>query len=248
MHRFFLPQADFTKETVTLTDKKELHHLKNVLRLKAKDQIAVFNNEGREATGAITDLNADSVTIRLDKIKVMEPKTVSLVLACAIPKKAKFETILEKCTELGVDEIIPLKTQRTEVTLHAERHEKKLKRYQTVVINAAKQSQRSTIPTIHPVTNFLDALQRFITEETLALIPCLFGERKSIFDALAQRQKPYKKILFFIGPEGDFTLQEIEEAAKKGCVPVSLGNQVLKVDTAAISVVAFANLFLSHAE
>ena len=122
------------------------------------------------------------------------------------------------------------------------KEKKKALRYQTVAINASKQSKRTIIPIIHPITKFSDVLKS-IDKNVAAFIPCLLGKRKKLCDVF-KTNSTYKKIVFFIGPEGDFTPQEIESALSAGCITVSLGDTVLKVDTAAISVIAFAN-FLS---
>lgn len=243
MHRFFCPDADFTAGTAEITDKKELHHLKNVLRLKEGGKVVIFDGKGKEAEGTITSIKQDRVQLSLKNIRGESAKRLSVILACAIPKKAKFETIIEKCTELGVDEIVPLKTQRSEVHLTGERAVSKSARYQTVAVNAAKQCARKTVPKIHPITNFENAILGFANKETACFIPCLPGQRQSLNSAMGNMEQKYRRFLFLIGPEGDFTEGEINLATAHGCVPVSLGETVLKVDTAAIAVVAMARFF-----
>ncbi len=242
MHRFFYPKIDPRQLYLTLSDSREIHHLKNVLRLKPHDTVMLFNGEGKEAIGIIQSIKSHAVDIRIQDVKISDiRKKIFLTLACAIPKNAKFEWIIEKATELGVDEIIPLQTQRSEVRLNTERADKKNTRYKTIALNAAKQCQRTILPVIKNICPFSTALKT-IDEKTLALIPHLSGERGTLREVL-QQIKNYKRILFFIGPEGDFTPEEINQATKAGCIPISLGETVLKVDTAAISVIAFARLF-----
>ena len=247
MKRFFINETALDQEIIPLTNSKEIHHLKNVLRLKPKQQICLFNNQGQEIVGTITAITKDHIEIRRDYIvPVKNERLIDLVLACALPKRAKFEFIIEKCTELGVDEIIPLKTERTEVFLNNERAVKKKDRYQTVAVNAAKQSGRPRVPKIHLVCCMSDVLKSF-DQNTLMLIACLSGA-KNIFTVLeGQDFKKIKRIVFFIGPEGDFTKEEISLAQQLGCFGVSLGSTVLKVDTAAISTISCANLYLNHA-
>ena len=247
MHRFFLNQTSFEQETIPLSDPKEIHHLKNVLRLKPKQQIQIFNAQGQEIVGTIITITQNHIEIRRDyTIPPKKEKPVDLVLACALPKRAKFEFIIEKCTELGIDEIIPLKTARTEIILNNERAQKKKDRYTTVALNAAKQSGRGKLPKIHPVSSMTEALKIF-RENTLMLIACLSGG-KNIFTVLAgQNFEDIQRIVFFIGPEGDFTKEEINLSLEMGCLKVSLGSTVLKVDTAAISIVSCANFYLNHA-
>ncbi len=170
-----------------------------------------------------------------------------IVLACAIPEKSKFEWIIEKATELGVDEIVPLKTKRTEMELKGDRLRRTIARYQDVAVNAAKRSQRPRAPVIHPVTDFTSTL-KFFAKETAVFIPSLpggegeGGERKNILEAFKDVPSP-SRVAFLIGPEGDFMPREYDLARSRGCIPVSLGKTVLKVETAALVVVACAQLW-----
>ena len=244
MHRTYIPSADFQSSNIQINDPKEFHHLKNVLRLKPGDAVQIFNGCGEEADAVIETIAAKqmNVSIRCVRKTAVDSKSIRLILACAIPKKAKFEFIIEKCTELGVDEIIPLQTARTEVVLTEDRAHKKSERFQTVALNAAKQCQRVTVPLIHPVSLFSQVIEKF-DSSAVKFIPCLTGERKGL-DQVLRDVNAVRTIVFFIGPEGDFTPQELKMAIGAGCVPVSLGATTLKVDTAAIAVVAHAALIM----
>ena len=244
--RFFCPQASTEQKIIELTDPHEIHHLRNVFRLKEKDQIRIFNARDEEFAATIVAIKKNSIEIRPDYLLPPNPpKSTAIVLACALPKRAKFEFIIEKCTELGVDEIIPLKTRRTEVSVKEDRREQKAERFRKIAVNAAKQCGRRDLPVIHPVTLFTKVLEAFDSDH-LALIPCLSGSRQNIFRFFRDRPpSPVKKIVVLIGPEGDFTPEEVRLAVDSGCVPVSLGPTVLKVDTAAVSAVAFLNFFLN---
>ncbi|MCR4336516.1 MAG: 16S rRNA (uracil(1498)-N(3))-methyltransferase [Candidatus Omnitrophica bacterium] len=239
--RFFVNVPKFDQSETQITDPTEIHHLIHVLRLKEGETISIFNGKDSEAIGEIAHIDRQKVTVRINSVKTMlSENSKSLILACAIPKKSKFESIIEKCTELGIDEIIPLQTQRTEVRLKDEKSDKKRLRYQAVAVNAAKQSQRLTIPRIHPIQKFSEALNH-LQKDDLALIPTLEGQRQSLHEVLSLAIAK-KRIVFFIGPEGDFSPEEILMAQKAGCIPISLGSTVLKVDTAAIAVTALLNL------
>jgi 16S rRNA (uracil1498-N3)-methyltransferase len=241
MHRFYCPQTDFSPPTIAITNSAEIHHLKNVLRLQKGDKVNIFNGQGEEICGQIEKLNETAARITvLSRHKRSAGKKCHVTLACAIPKKAKFEYIIEKATELGVDQIVPMQTARTEVVVQADRLERKNARYQAVAINAAKQSGRTIIPDVSSVTSFKEVIAS-AEMDALKLIPCLLGDRRELAQVLKEVNEP-RKIIFLIGPEGDFTPQEVEIALKAGFVPVSLGETTLKVDTAAIVVVALAKL------
>ena len=245
MHRFFYPTTDFTENPIHLTTTKELHHLRNVLRLKANDAVTLFNGRGSEATGRLVEINTQQATIEIESVVHIKPKIPKTILACAIPKKGKFELIIEKATELGVDEIIPLKTTRTEIALKDERLKKKMERYQTVAINAAKQCQRATIPVIHE-TQTVAAAFTTLEKTTTIIMPSLVEKRQHFLKTLTAFKQP-QAIAIFIGPEGDFTDEEYAFAQKHGAHPVSLGKTILKVETAAIcSLSALALFFDKH--
>jgi 16S rRNA (uracil1498-N3)-methyltransferase len=241
MHRFYCPKTDFSAKTVVITDKEELHHLRNVLRLKNNNDIHLFDGKGKEAAGILLSVTAQKADVQITSVKSYHRSKPLFILACALPKKSKFEMIIEKATELGVDEIIPMMTQRTEVNLKGDRLGKKGIRFHTVALNASKQSQRMIIPTIHPVTDFKTILDH-LTETTTTIIPSLPEKSNKLF-AVLQRLKSPQAISFFIGPEGDFTPEEYALAQKQGCIPVTLGNTVLKVETAAICTLSCANIF-----
>ena len=236
MYRFYCPDADFSKPSVVITDIHEIHHIKDVLRLEKNALIQIFNSKSQQADVVIEQIDGAAIRVRVEKVKQNEETSVKIILACAPPKKGKFELIIEKCTELGVDVIIPLKTQRTEVVFNGERMPSKLNRFETVAVNAAKQSKRLKVPQIHPMTSLPEVLKN-LDPDGLHLFPSLHNHSKHIADVLAKSDKQ-KSVTIFIGPEGDFTPDEVGLAIKHGCVPVSLGDTVLKVETAAIATVA----------
>jgi 16S rRNA (uracil1498-N3)-methyltransferase len=240
MHRFYCPNTDFSPTKISISNSGEIHHLTHVLRMSKGDQLELFNGQGDEVTGTIESISALEVQVIIKDRRHKKKISSLVILACAIPKKAKFESIIEKCTELGVDEIIPMRTARTEVILKEDRLERKNARYQTVAVNAAKQSARTTVPVVHPQRSFKEIIASF-DPKVLRIIPCLAGKRNSLKNVL-EDAKGYNKIVFLIGPEGDFTEQELSDALKAGFIPVTLGETVLKVDTAAITAVGFTRL------
>lgn len=244
MHRFYTPQLKSDSGKIDIHDQSEVHHIRDVLRLKKGAQIELINGAGCVALGTITDLQSVAVKIQVENIYVEEPRLPRLTLACAIPKKGKFENIIEKTTELGVDEIIPLQTHNSDVVIKADKALHKQTRYQLVATNAAKQSHRSTIPQIHKPMLFREALTQSLQAGTV-LIPSLTGNCRPISDVISE-VLPVTQATIFIGPEGDFSVEEYELAHSNGCLAVTLGPTVLKVETAAITSVAILQ-FLADA-
>ena len=247
MHRFF-SNIDLKDRSVEITSPDEIHHIRTVLRLKKGAAVCLFNTAGEEAYVTLTAITSRKICATVDRfISHPDGKAPGIILACAIPKKAKFELIVEKATEIGVTEIVPLVTKRTDIRLTEERAGKKQTRYEKIALNAAKQSQRNTVPVIHPCQRFGDAVAR-IAPTGMTLIPWLEGERTLLPEALAAENiNNASSIMVMIGPEGDFTRDEVARAVKAGAIPVSLGKNVLKVDTAAIVSVALIRFRLYYA-
>ncbi len=237
--RFFSP-FDPTARQVLIEDPDEFEHFARVLRLKNGAEVELVNGRGALMTGVVAQVNRSSALIlRRDLSDTPCSQGVRLTIACAIPKRAKFELIIEKCTELGVARIIPLLSARTEVIADPRRNEKKAGRFARVVINAAKQARLVHFPVITEQMPFSKALELLACEKVKIFVPWLEGERIPVAKAWAEA-RGLREAAFFIGPEGDFTPQEVRMAVEAGAVPVSLGASVLKVDTAAIAVAAFA--------
>ena len=238
MHRFYCPKENIYKNQIIVDDKKEAHHILNVMRLGLNDRLAIFDGEGNEFTGSIEKIEKDRLSVKIDKSKKAISKKVQVTLACAMPKQERFDYIIEKTTELGIAKIIPLKTERTIVNFDKKRLESKIEHWRNIAIAAAKQCGNNYLPQIEKIKTFSEVLSD-IGDYDLMIIPCLIGKRKSLKQLLTNL-KP-KRILVLIGPEGDFTDDEIRLAIKKGCKPVSLGENVLRVDTAAIFVSSILN-------
>lgn len=242
MHnRFFCPPENISDKIITINDKKEIHHMVDVLRFDVGSSLVIFNGEGLEFEGKIKEISKNNIKIIIENKYQSKKKPFEITLACAVPKKAKFDFIVEKLTELSVDKIIPLETERSEVRYNKERMLDKVSHWRQVAIAASKQSRRSHIPQIEEVRNFKNVISK-LENYDLALFPTLEGERVHMDEALKGFKG--KSIIIFIGPEGDFSDDEADLARKSGCTLVTLGENVLKVDTAAITVVAVLNSIL----
>lgn len=240
MYQFYCPELNTSSSQTHISDQKELHHLRHVLRHKKGDVINLFNGNGLVALGKIEAISKEKINIKIQTKKTTKQQDPRIILACAVPKRGKFDNIIEKATELGTDEIIPLQTERTEVILTPEKQKLKNKRYNTIAVNATKQCNRSHIPTIHPAAKLKSVLQMYQTEATF-IMPSLLGKNKNLLTVTQELKKP-KKIVVLIGPEGDFTKEEYHYAYSSGCIPVNLGQTILKVETASLVAVSLLNL------
>ena len=239
MHRFYIGQISGDK--AVLTDTNQLHHVRDVLRLKTGDTIIVFDSAGHEYKATITSISKKQVELNLTPLKIRRSNSVRLTVACAIPKAGRMDDIIDNLTQLGVERIIPMLTDRVVVKLDLAAREARLSRWQKIAQSAAQQCQRRRVPVISPVTD----VKKVISESRdfdLKLIPHLTGERTLIKDILAKSRA--KNIIVLIGPEGDFNPEEVELALNNGFIPVSLGDTVLRVATAATAVTGYIKFAL----
>jgi 16S rRNA (uracil1498-N3)-methyltransferase len=241
MHRFYVGRVDGDK--ISISDAEQLHHLKNVLRLKVNDAVVVFDSAGNEYTGVIDSMDKKQAAIKVTASRPARRPGIALTIACAIPKGDRFDDIIDQLTQLGVERIVPMWTERVVVKLDDARKEARLKRWRTIAQNAARQCQRNSIPIIEPVTGVADVISQS-QKYDLKLIPHLTGERKLIKDVLASAR--LKDGIVLIGPEGDFTPEEVELALNAGFIPVSLGDTVLRVATAAVAVASYIRFSLGE--
>jgi 16S rRNA (uracil1498-N3)-methyltransferase len=239
MHRFLIENIE--GDNAVLTDPAQLHHIRDVLRLKINDAVIIFDGAGNEYNGVITNMSKKQVEFQLTPIQKQQRNNISLTIACAIPKGSHMDEIIDGLTQLGVIRIIPMLTDRVVVRLDDAKSESRLKRWQKIAQSAARQCQRSDIPVITPMTD----IKKVITDSQnydLKLIPHLSGERRLLKDVLSKKNQ--KKILVLIGPEGDFTPAEVKLALHNNFIPISLGKTILRIATAAIAVTAYIRLAL----
>ncbi|MFA6217199.1 MAG: RsmE family RNA methyltransferase [Candidatus Omnitrophota bacterium] len=242
MKRIFCPEEYIASGYIRITDPVLIHYLKDVLRLKTDAMLIVCNNTGLEYTCETETILPHQITLKIHSVKnASAAVNTHLTIACAIPKNARMDDIINTLTQLGVDRIIPLLSERVIVKINKQKEALRLKRWRRIAQNACQQSQRSTIPEISAITSFGELLDTSC-EFDLKLIPTLEGNRKKAIEIFSDFKHP-RQILVLIGPEGDFTEQETNQAKKAGCIPVSLGNLVLRVDTAAIAIAGFIRFY-----
>lgn len=240
MHRFYCLSQNINGDQVSIEDKRQLHHARDVLRLKRNEEVIIFDAEGNEYVSLVREITNKRMLLEIKNKRLLKVSKVKITVACAIPKKSKFDDIVDKLTQLGVERIIPMLTERVIVKWDKEKRMLEQKRWEKITLCASQQSQRSTLPIIEPIKDIREVLFESAGFD-LKLIPTLIGKRKSLKEIFAQF-KP-QNILVFIGPEGDFTWQEVALAKKAGCIPVSLGDLVLRVETAAVAVASFMRLY-----
>jgi len=239
MQSFLVRPGAKSGTKIIIDDQKQLHHIRDVLRLKAGEEAVIFDGEGREYLCVIESVDDKAVFNIRNETRLLNAN-VNLTVACAIPKKAKFDDIVDKLTQLGAERIIPLKTKRVIVKLDKAKEKARMARWKKIALSAVEQSHRASLPVIDGLTGIKELIASS-GEFDLKLIPALIGDGRPLA-AILEENKP-RKILVLIGPEGDFTPEELKLALDAGFYPVTLGKQVLRVDTAAVAAASFIKLF-----
>ncbi|MCD9186877.1 MAG: 16S rRNA (uracil(1498)-N(3))-methyltransferase [Pyrinomonadaceae bacterium] len=229
MRRFFAPKENFNSEKVLLSN-DETKHLRDVLRLRAGEQVQVFDGEGKEFLCLIESISKKETALKIvEEISPSAPKSVlNLTLAVALLKGEKFDLVVQKAVELGVNIFVPLVTKRCDVKFkNAPDFNKKLERLNRIALEACKQSGRADLMRISGLVDF----QKFIESAEGAKV--LFSERGGAGFADIE---PAKKITAVIGSEGGWEDFEIEAAQSKDFRIITFGGRIMRAETAAISV------------
>lgn len=233
MKRFYCQPENIIDDKILLPA-GQAHHIKNVLRLKKYDKITVFDGKGNQYNCIITNFGKKDIAAKIEssEFSLSKESAYKLTLVQALPnKKGKMDFIIEKATELGVDKIIPAAAERS-----AAAYRVKLERWQKIASEASRQCGRSKIPEIKDILSVDEALS-FLSMSEIKLFACIDKEAINIREALKGVKNP-KNIAVFIGPEGDFTFLEAKSAKEKSFKLVSLGERVLRTETAGLYVLS----------
>jgi 16S rRNA (uracil1498-N3)-methyltransferase len=234
--RIYLPRPLATGDLCPAPEELA-RYLKTVLRMREGEPLLVFNGTEWEYE-ALVRRTAEGVALEITQRRAAPADGIVITLCQAIPKADKMEAIIRHAVELGVGRIIPFFAERSVPRWPAEKSPQKRARWQKVAVEACRQCGRSDLPEIGEVASFAEAL-RFAPPGGLALIfweeESTRGIRETLRDPAC---KGTKEFLLVIGPEGGFGKDEIDQAKQAGCLSVSLGKRVLRVDTAAAAALA----------
>lgn len=235
IHRFYCDPINQPRAVVVGS---EARHICSVLRLKCGQQVELFDGRGTLAVAEIEKISSKQVVCRIENLQTAEkPAGPGIIIATSVPKADRFDLLIAKCTELGVDRIIPVMFERS---VKQPKNPKAEERWRNITISAAKQCKRLFLPAIERPLPLAEAVSKLAVD--YPVLSFLIG-------SLAENSKPLIRIKFeskdviaFVGPEGGLTEQENELLADAGAVPVRITDTVLRVETAAI---AFAAVLIS---
>lgn len=227
MQRFFLQPSSFKDDLIGITDAEAIHQMSRVLRMRPNDHFIALDNSGFEFECSLVTLDKDQAKADIfEKRRNESEPEIFVTLYQAMPKKMElFEMVLQKCTEIGVSEFVPLITEFTE---RAEIS--KYERLGKILREAAEQSERGKLPVLRTETKFADAISEKLTH------PILLHSRGNLAPLSTQITdvEKTKRCEIFIGPEGGFSENEVELARLVGFKICSLGKRILRTETAAI--------------
>lgn len=246
MHRFYVDESSILKDEIIITG-PDVNHIKNVLRMKAGDELVICNGQGKDFYCIIERESDTQIDCRIIKIQNTDTELESkLYLFQGVPKKDKMELIIQKAVELGAFEIIPVMTHRTIVKIEDKKKElKKVERWQSISTSAAKQSNRGIIP---KVTETMTLKQAFAFAKNLdcKVIPYENADQIEKTREIINNINSGQSVGIFIGPEGGFEESEIKLALEEGIQPITLGRRILRTETAGLAILAAIMLHLEH--
>jgi 16S rRNA (uracil1498-N3)-methyltransferase len=233
MHRFFVNSKDIAARKVVIADSR-VHQIRDVLRMKAGNEIIVLDNTGLEYHVRLTNIKPKEIVGEVieKKRSDAEPHT-KITLYQSILARDKFEFVLQKCTEIGVTQFVPVITERSIVRRAEKITEQKLSRFESIIAEAAEQSERGNIPSLRSPIELFQVVSEMGKNDM-----CLFGSTQncqSLKNILQVCRSHPENIALFIGPEGGFSEKEIEFLVVRGVQPFSLGKRILRTETAAVA-------------
>jgi len=224
-------------EELILKDPQKVHHLKDVLRIKRNEKIILFDQRNQYLFRIKEIQDKEIILIKEKELPFLDILPHISVGLSLIKKTKVMDDLIDKLTQLGVYKIIPLLSERTQINWDEEKKLKQILRWRKISINASQQAKRSFLPIIEKVKK----LEEIFNEEAELKLIFTLQEKGLALNSFF-KEKKFNSILILIGPEGDFSLKEINLAKKKGFLTASLGELTLRVETAVISVVSFIRL------
>lgn len=240
MYNFFVNEK-FNENTYKIKG-NDYNHIKNVLRMKIGEQFLVSNGKNGDLC-VIEEILEDCITAKIVERDFLNTNlSIEIYLFQGIPKQDKMELIIQKSVELGVNKIIPVEMHRSIVRIEEKKKADKLLRWQAIAESAGKQSKRTLIPSVCPVSSFKQAID---LAKTLDLVVLPY-ENQKVTESTKEFLKEVKsgmKIGVIIGPEGGFEENEVQYALNNGVKTISLGKRILRTETAAITTLSMLMLY-----
>lgn len=243
MHRFFVDPKQSAEPVIELSE-REAHHAAHVLRLQSKDRVVVLDGRGSELMCNVSEIGKQRVVLKVYQRNQVPPLPYRLTLVQAVPKGKTMETIVQKATELGAWRVAPILADRTVAHIDKENTETKVEKWNWIAIDSIKQCGSAWTPQISEPTTLAEYLANPEKCE-LSLIATLQPDAKHprvfLNEFAKEKGRKPKSIAMWVGPEGDFTPAEINAIRGAGALPITLGQLILRSETAAFYCLSVLN-------
>lgn len=237
MYHFFVTPAQIADGYAVISG-QDVNHIRSVLRMKPGEQIAVRDGISRNYICELEDIGPEEVRARIvSEEQASGELPARLYLFQGLPKGDKMELIIQKAVELGAYQIIPVATRRAVVKLDQKKEAAKVKRWNAIAESAAKQSGRMLVPEVTGVMSLKEAF-RYAEHFDINLIPYELAEGMKETRRILGQVQPGMQAGIFIGPEGGFDVEEVEQAQAAGIHPVTLGRRILRTETAGMTMLS----------
>ncbi len=237
-YRFFVTpnQINWQEKKANISDQEQTHKIARVLRLRENDPIVLLDGAGLIYNAQITSFFSRAIQCRLlSRRSANTDPELKITIAQSLLKGPGFDYVLQKCTEVGVSELIPVTTSRTVIRIEENGLnrdiDRRINRYQRIVQDAAEQSERSTIPNVKDIVSIEELCKSNLSSFDLKLFCAERSQTNGIKEVLNDIQTKIHKVLILIGPEGGFTEEEQKLATSSGFLPCSLGKRIFRSET-----------------
>lgn len=243
MHRFYVDPAQSGERIIELSE-REAHHAATVMRLQAKERVVVLDGRGAELLCNVAEIGKHRVRLEVYQRNKIPPLPYRLTLVQAVPKGKTMETIVQKATELGAWRVAPILSDRTVTHIDKENAETKIEKWTWIAIDSIKQCGSAWIPQISEPVSFADYLaspEKCELNLVASLQPDARHPRIFLNDFIKEKGRKPKSVAVWVGPEGDFTPAEMNAVRGAGALPITLGQLVLRSETAAFYCLSVLN-------
>ena len=236
MYHFFVSEEQINGENAYI-EGSDVNHIANVLRMKPGEELLISVKEDWDYLCKIVDIETDRVNLKVLESMEQRELPVNITLLQGIPKSDKLEMIIQKAVELGVSEIIPVKTKRVVVKIDEKKVDTKVNRWNAIAESAAKQSKRSIIPKVYEPMSIDNALE-IVKDFGVKLIPYENADSIEKTRRILDNMDKTGNISVFIGPEGGFEEDEVKKAIDLGFEVITLGKRILRTETAGLALLS----------
>ena len=245
--RLFFTEEDANSQKLITISGDEAHHIREVLRMQLGEECRIANSKGYEYFSKIENITKEKIILKIIEEKINTRKSrLRITLGLPLRKGDRFERVLEKGTELGVDIFYPLMLKRCEIRIPEKKKKQKQARWKKIIYESARQSNRIPPPLEKPIQN----LEEFIfktKKDDIKIFGYIGKNQKTLHEALqTKKSKENLSISILTGPEGDLSPEESERVIQAGFIPVSLGPRILRADTAPISIISIIQYTLGE--